>query len=194
MRSPKCQMDQNNLARVFGPTIVGHGTSEPSPTTIMRDTNTQPKVSSSLSRTPPEPHLNMRSKMQQTAEHMEKLLKVCLSVCLLSGCRSSVVHPWSLLETSPWHPDWPDLVQSDLQPWRRTRCVLCLSLYSLWLHVVIVCLVVCAFLILNWSISSRWSIPVAVWYLLSSLWREPTELHQSHWVCVHVGSSVGVNV
>lgn len=83
-------MDQNNLARVFGPTIVGHGTSEPSPTTIMRDTNTQPKVSSSLSRTPPEPHLNMRSKMQQTAEHMEKLLKVCLSVCL-SPLRLSVV-------------------------------------------------------------------------------------------------------
>ncbi|XP_023121021.2 rac GTPase-activating protein 1 isoform X2 [Amphiprion ocellaris] len=44
MRSPQCQMDQNNLARVFGPTIVGHGMSEPSPTTIMRDTNTQPKV------------------------------------------------------------------------------------------------------------------------------------------------------
>ncbi|XP_030611774.1 rac GTPase-activating protein 1 [Archocentrus centrarchus] len=44
MRSPQCQMDQNNLARVFGPTIVGHGTSEPSPSTIMRDTNTQPKV------------------------------------------------------------------------------------------------------------------------------------------------------
>lgn len=37
-------MDRNNLARVFGPTIVGHGMSEPSPTTIMRDTNTQPKV------------------------------------------------------------------------------------------------------------------------------------------------------
>ncbi|CAJ1081273.1 rac GTPase-activating protein 1 isoform X1 [Xyrichtys novacula] len=44
VRSPQCQMDQNNLARVFGPTIVGHGMSEPSPTTIMRDTNTQPKV------------------------------------------------------------------------------------------------------------------------------------------------------
>ncbi|XP_070708288.1 rac GTPase-activating protein 1 [Pempheris klunzingeri] len=44
MRSPQCQMDQNNLARMFGPTIVGHGMSEPSPTTIMRDTNTQPKV------------------------------------------------------------------------------------------------------------------------------------------------------
>ncbi|XP_038592285.1 rac GTPase-activating protein 1-like isoform X2 [Micropterus salmoides] len=44
MKSPKCQMDHNNLARVFGPTLVGHGMSEPSPTTIMRDTNTQPKV------------------------------------------------------------------------------------------------------------------------------------------------------
>lgn len=46
MKSPHCQMNQNNLARVFGPTVVGHGMSEPSPTTIMRDTNTQPKVSS----------------------------------------------------------------------------------------------------------------------------------------------------
>uniref|UniRef100_A0A8D3ANI4 Rac GTPase-activating protein 1-like n=1 Tax=Scophthalmus maximus TaxID=52904 RepID=A0A8D3ANI4_SCOMX len=44
MKSPQCQMDRNNLARVFGPTVVGHGMSEPSPTTIMRDTNTQPKV------------------------------------------------------------------------------------------------------------------------------------------------------
>ncbi|XP_066542907.1 rac GTPase-activating protein 1 isoform X2 [Hoplias malabaricus] len=48
MRSPLCQMDQNNLARVFGPTIVGHGMAEPSPMTIMRDTNTQPKVVSRL--------------------------------------------------------------------------------------------------------------------------------------------------
>lgn len=44
MLSPLCQMDQNNLARVFGPTIIGHGMLEPSPMTIMRDTNTQPKV------------------------------------------------------------------------------------------------------------------------------------------------------
>lgn len=44
MRSPKCQMDQNNLARVFGPTIVGHSMPEPSPTTILRDTTIQPKV------------------------------------------------------------------------------------------------------------------------------------------------------
>ncbi|XP_051564789.1 rac GTPase-activating protein 1 [Myxocyprinus asiaticus] len=44
MQSPLCQMGQNNLARVFGPTIIGHGMLEPSPMTIMRDTNSQPKV------------------------------------------------------------------------------------------------------------------------------------------------------
>ncbi|XP_061665880.1 rac GTPase-activating protein 1 isoform X2 [Syngnathoides biaculeatus] len=44
MQSPKCQMDQNNLSRVLGPTLVGHGLTEPSPSTIMRDTTTQPKV------------------------------------------------------------------------------------------------------------------------------------------------------
>uniref|UniRef100_A0A3Q3JM77 Uncharacterized protein n=1 Tax=Monopterus albus TaxID=43700 RepID=A0A3Q3JM77_MONAL len=44
MKRPQCQMDRNNLARVFGPTIVGHEMSEPSPSTILRDINTQPKV------------------------------------------------------------------------------------------------------------------------------------------------------
>ncbi|XP_062298283.1 rac GTPase-activating protein 1 [Scomber scombrus] len=44
MRSPRCQMDQNNLSRVFGPTLVGHGTSAPPPATILRDTLTQAKV------------------------------------------------------------------------------------------------------------------------------------------------------
>uniref|UniRef100_A0AAY4EDG3 Uncharacterized protein n=1 Tax=Denticeps clupeoides TaxID=299321 RepID=A0AAY4EDG3_9TELE len=44
MQSPPCQMDKNNLSRVFGPTIVGHGMAEPCPMTIMKDTNIQPKV------------------------------------------------------------------------------------------------------------------------------------------------------
>ncbi|KAM7381045.1 hypothetical protein PAMA_012062 [Pampus argenteus] len=44
MKSPRCQMDQNNLSRVFGPTLVGHGMSAPSPATILRDTLTQAKV------------------------------------------------------------------------------------------------------------------------------------------------------
>lgn len=48
MRSPQCQMDKSNLARVFGPTIVGHGMSEPTPTTIMRDVHIQPKVISRM--------------------------------------------------------------------------------------------------------------------------------------------------
>lgn len=48
MQSPLCQMDKNNLSRVFGPTIVGHGMAEPSPMTIMRDTNIQPMVGTVL--------------------------------------------------------------------------------------------------------------------------------------------------
>uniref|UniRef100_A0A3Q1IKB9 Uncharacterized protein n=1 Tax=Anabas testudineus TaxID=64144 RepID=A0A3Q1IKB9_ANATE len=44
MKSPYCQMDKNNMARVFAPTIVGYGMSEPSPNTILRDTNIQLKV------------------------------------------------------------------------------------------------------------------------------------------------------
>ncbi|XP_076857298.1 rac GTPase-activating protein 1 [Brachyhypopomus gauderio] len=54
MQSPPCQMDQNNLARVFGPTLIGHGMPEPSPLTIMRDTNTQPKVVLRLLSFPPD--------------------------------------------------------------------------------------------------------------------------------------------
>ena len=38
-------MDKTNLARVFGPTIVGHGMAEPPPRTILKDTTTQPRVS-----------------------------------------------------------------------------------------------------------------------------------------------------
>ncbi|XP_028847238.1 rac GTPase-activating protein 1 isoform X2 [Denticeps clupeoides] len=48
MQSPPCQMDKNNLSRVFGPTIVGHGMAEPCPMTIMKDTNIQPKVMARL--------------------------------------------------------------------------------------------------------------------------------------------------
>ncbi|XP_075934469.1 rac GTPase-activating protein 1-like [Anarhichas minor] len=44
MMSPPCQMNKSNLARVFGPTIVGYGMSEPTPAKILRDLNTQPKV------------------------------------------------------------------------------------------------------------------------------------------------------
>lgn len=38
-------MDAGNLARVFGPTIVGHSVPNPDPMTILQDTKRQPKVS-----------------------------------------------------------------------------------------------------------------------------------------------------
>ncbi|KAM6980026.1 rac GTPase-activating protein 1-like [Aplochiton taeniatus] len=38
------KMDVTNLARVFGPTLVGHATAEPDPMTILQDTNRQPRV------------------------------------------------------------------------------------------------------------------------------------------------------
>ncbi|XP_068194762.1 rac GTPase-activating protein 1 [Antennarius striatus] len=38
------RMDAANLARVFGPTIVGHAVSQPDPMTILQDTKRQPKV------------------------------------------------------------------------------------------------------------------------------------------------------
>lgn len=38
------KMDVNNLARVFGPTLVGHAVSDPDPMTILHDTNRQPRV------------------------------------------------------------------------------------------------------------------------------------------------------
>uniref|UniRef100_A0A8C9X7H8 Rac GTPase-activating protein 1 n=1 Tax=Sander lucioperca TaxID=283035 RepID=A0A8C9X7H8_SANLU len=38
------KMDVNNLARVFGPTLVGHAVPDPDPMTILHDTNRQPRV------------------------------------------------------------------------------------------------------------------------------------------------------
>lgn len=38
------KMDVMNLARVFGPTLVGHAVPDPDPMTILQDTNRQPRV------------------------------------------------------------------------------------------------------------------------------------------------------
>nr|XP_033801278.1 rac GTPase-activating protein 1-like isoform X2 [Geotrypetes seraphini] len=48
MQSPDCKMDQMSLARVFGPTIVGHRVPDPSPLIIMEDTPRQCRVMASL--------------------------------------------------------------------------------------------------------------------------------------------------
>uniref|UniRef100_H3D4Q4 Rac GTPase-activating protein 1 n=1 Tax=Tetraodon nigroviridis TaxID=99883 RepID=H3D4Q4_TETNG len=42
--STETRMDAGNLARVFGPTIVGHSVPNPDPMTILQDTKRQPKV------------------------------------------------------------------------------------------------------------------------------------------------------
>lgn len=44
-QSTDTKMDSTNLARVFGPTIVGHAVPDPDPMTILQDTKRQPKVS-----------------------------------------------------------------------------------------------------------------------------------------------------
>ncbi|KAJ8258201.1 hypothetical protein GJAV_G00194300 [Gymnothorax javanicus] len=43
-QSPDTKMDVGNLARVFGPTLVGHAVPDPDPRTILQDTRRQPKV------------------------------------------------------------------------------------------------------------------------------------------------------
>ncbi|XP_032871411.1 rac GTPase-activating protein 1 isoform X6 [Amblyraja radiata] len=42
--SPHCKMDITNLARVFGPTIVGFSIPDPSPMAMLQETKQQPKV------------------------------------------------------------------------------------------------------------------------------------------------------
>lgn len=42
--SPDCKMDVFNLSRVFGPTLVGHSSANPTPLAIMEDTPRQCKV------------------------------------------------------------------------------------------------------------------------------------------------------
>uniref|UniRef100_A0A671THA3 Rac GTPase-activating protein 1 n=1 Tax=Sparus aurata TaxID=8175 RepID=A0A671THA3_SPAAU len=43
-QSVETKMDVNNLARVFGPTLVGHAVPDPDPMTILHDTNRQPRI------------------------------------------------------------------------------------------------------------------------------------------------------
>ncbi|XP_067399760.1 rac GTPase-activating protein 1-like isoform X2 [Emydura macquarii macquarii] len=52
--SPACRMDKLNLARVFGPTLVGHGSASPTPLAILEDTPRQCKVMARLLSLPPE--------------------------------------------------------------------------------------------------------------------------------------------
>ncbi|NXT24955.1 RGAP1 protein, partial [Syrrhaptes paradoxus] len=52
--SPDCKMDVLNLSRVFGPTLVGHSSPNPTPLAIMEDTPRQCKVVARLLSLPPD--------------------------------------------------------------------------------------------------------------------------------------------
>ncbi|KAM6070397.1 rac GTPase-activating protein 1-like [Chlamydotis macqueenii] len=52
--SPDCKMDVLNLSRVFGPTLVGHSSANPTPLAIMEDTPRQCKVVAQLLSLPPD--------------------------------------------------------------------------------------------------------------------------------------------
>ncbi|NXA68164.1 RGAP1 protein, partial [Mohoua ochrocephala] len=52
-QSPECKMDVLNLSRVFGPTLVGHSSANPTPLAIMEDTPRQCKVVARLLSLPP---------------------------------------------------------------------------------------------------------------------------------------------
>ncbi|XP_042309660.1 rac GTPase-activating protein 1 isoform X1 [Sceloporus undulatus] len=43
-QSPDTKMDNSNLAKIFGPTLVGHAVLDPDPMTLLQDTKRQPKV------------------------------------------------------------------------------------------------------------------------------------------------------
>lgn len=66
MLSADCHMDHSNLCRVFGPTLIGHGLAEPSPSTIMRDTASQHKVMSRLLSIPVDYWKRVLSQTEQT--------------------------------------------------------------------------------------------------------------------------------
>ncbi|XP_030342792.1 rac GTPase-activating protein 1-like isoform X2 [Strigops habroptila] len=51
--SPECKMDVLNLSRVFGPTLVGHSSANPTPLTILEDAPRQCKVVARLLSLPP---------------------------------------------------------------------------------------------------------------------------------------------
>uniref|UniRef100_A0A8C7G848 Rac GTPase-activating protein 1 n=1 Tax=Oncorhynchus kisutch TaxID=8019 RepID=A0A8C7G848_ONCKI len=66
------KMDVTNLARVFGPTLVGHAVPEPDPMTILQDTNRQPRVMERLLDLPHEYWSQYTVEQQAHADNMVK--------------------------------------------------------------------------------------------------------------------------
>lgn len=85
-------MDISNLARVFGPTIVGHAVPNPDPMTILQDTKRQPKVGQTMVRSQVSqcPHSG-GSGLQQSVGHKYNRGATNVSFLLCEGdCRPSL--------------------------------------------------------------------------------------------------------
>uniref|UniRef100_A0AAV2L5A0 Rho-GAP domain-containing protein n=1 Tax=Knipowitschia caucasica TaxID=637954 RepID=A0AAV2L5A0_KNICA len=76
MVSSECHMDQSNLCRVFGPTLIGHALAEPTPSTILRDTASQLKVMSLLLSIPVDYWNRVLSQTGQTPTSAPSLVKM----------------------------------------------------------------------------------------------------------------------
>ncbi|RXN05371.1 rac GTPase-activating 1 [Labeo rohita] len=71
-QSKDTKMDATNLARVFGPTIVGHAVPDPDPMTILQDTKRQPKVVERLLGLPVEYWTSMFGPLTTPDQQMSK--------------------------------------------------------------------------------------------------------------------------
>ncbi|XP_078287547.1 rac GTPase-activating protein 1 isoform X5 [Rhinoraja longicauda] len=72
--SPHCKMDISNLARVFGPTIVGFSTPDPAPMLMLQETKQQPKVVERLLSLPVE-YWNQFTMVEQENMHPNHIIE-----------------------------------------------------------------------------------------------------------------------
>ncbi|XP_043360691.1 LOW QUALITY PROTEIN: rac GTPase-activating protein 1-like [Dermochelys coriacea] len=110
-QSPECRMDKLNLARVFGPTLVGHGTSSPTPLAILEDTPQQCKVMVHLLSLPPDFWRRF------VGMELENLVPAATSDPLVLDRRERLFHPLSSPEMnstqlSPTGGCFPDPLRS----------------------------------------------------------------------------------
>ncbi|XP_039221751.1 rac GTPase-activating protein 1-like isoform X2 [Crotalus tigris] len=99
MQSPDCQMDHHNLARIFGPLLVGHSTPSPSPLAIMEGTPRQYLVISRLLTLPlkfwkhfiEEEQENLVPSLQQSIVMNEQEASA-IQMCPGNGCFPKKLH------------------------------------------------------------------------------------------------------
>ncbi|XP_021146418.2 rac GTPase-activating protein 1 isoform X1 [Columba livia] len=99
-RSPDCKMDILNLSRVFGPTLVGHASANPTPLIIMEDTPRQCKVVAQLLSLPPDFWRGFLGPEQENLVPMPSLRGECGE----TQEPQSPPFPCSVAAEEPWVP------------------------------------------------------------------------------------------